>query len=103
MTTLELVARLDNLLSTAEAETANIDLFGPIPERGECPICLLPLPLKNGDTETKFMPCCGKCICKGCVIKNLLTEKEKGVTAEEFKCVFCRQLMEEACKDEIKV
>lgn len=42
MPTLELDARLDNLLSTTQAETADIDLFAPIQEREECPICLLP-------------------------------------------------------------
>ena len=44
MVSLELEARLDNLLSTAQAETANIDLFAPIQEKEECPICLIPLP-----------------------------------------------------------
>ena len=33
MTTLELEARLDNLLSTAQIETADIDIFAPIAER----------------------------------------------------------------------
>ena len=33
-------ARLDNLL-TAQEETANDDLYAPIAEREECPICLL--------------------------------------------------------------
>ena len=46
MISLELEARLDNLLCTAQAETADIDLLAPliITEREECPICLLPLP-----------------------------------------------------------
>ena len=43
MVSLELEARLDNLLATAQEETA--DMFAPIPEKEECPICLLPLPL----------------------------------------------------------
>jgi len=47
MTTLELGARLDNLLFTAKEETANDDLYAPILLREECPICLLPLPIKE--------------------------------------------------------
>jgi len=61
----ELEARLDNLLATARAETANIDLFAPIPEREECPLCMIQLPFK--EIETVFKPCCGKLICKGCM------------------------------------
>ena len=47
-TSLEIEARLDNLLSTAQAETENIDLFAPITDadREECPICLLPFPIR---------------------------------------------------------
>jgi len=47
MATLELEARLDNLLATAQTETADIDLLAPLPEREECPICLIPLPIKH--------------------------------------------------------
>ena len=45
MASLELEARLDNLLSTAQEETKDIDLFAPIPAREECPICLQILPI----------------------------------------------------------
>lgn len=90
MTTLELEARLDNLLATAQAETARIDLFAPIPEREECPICLLPLPIDK--TETVFMTCCGKHICSGCIHKSFKRDGEKGVQQNEIKCAFCRQL-----------
>ena len=44
MVTLELEARLDNLFATAQTETADIDLLAPIPEREECPICLISTP-----------------------------------------------------------
>ena len=89
MVSLELEARLDNLLSTAQTETANIDLFAPIPEREECPICMLPHPID--EEESSFQSCCGKLICRGCILKNLTTEKNNGVDLSEHKCVFCRQ------------
>jgi len=92
-TTLELEARLDNLLSKAQAETANIDLFAPIPGNEECPICLIPLPLN--DHEVVFMSsCCGKRVCMGCIHQNISTEiKNKGKqrSRAEMKCAFCRQ------------
>ena len=43
MVSLELEARLDNLLATAQKETADIDLFAPIPDKNECPMCMIPL------------------------------------------------------------
>ena len=90
MVSLELEARLDNLLSTAQAETANIDLFTPIQEREECPICLLPLPIK--EKETVFMSCCGKIICLGCMHKNFMTIiKDSKEKPRDTKCAFCRR------------
>lgn len=86
MASLELEVRLDNLLSTAQAETADIDLYAPIAEREECPICLVALPIK--ENEIVFMPCCGKSICDGCNYKQMLNDSQNGT---EEKCAFCRQ------------
>jgi len=90
MVSLELEARLDNLLSTAQAETADIDLFAPIEEREECPICMIPHSIQ--EDEIRFMNCCGKRICCGCVYKQTLTDIKKGVPKGEMKCAFCCQL-----------
>ena len=88
---LDLEARLDNLLATAQKETADFDLYAPITERRECPICMLPLPL--GSNETTFMNCCGKFICQGCMYKGVVTNLKNGTPQDEIKkCVFCRQL-----------
>jgi len=88
MTTLELEARLDNLLSTAQEETKYIDIFAPIPEKEECPICMIPLPITRN--EILFMSCCGKDICNGCVHKHIMTEMKKNKQTE-YKCAFCCQ------------
>ena len=90
MVTLELEARLDNLLATAQTETANIDLLAPLPEREECPICLVPLPINDDDTT--FHSCCGKYVCSWCIYKSVLKDIENGVQQDEIKCAFCRQL-----------
>ena len=89
MVSLELQARLDNLLSTAQAETADTDLFAPIAEKEECPLCLIPLPLT--ESEIVFMPCCGKTICNGCIYKSTIIAIENGIQKHEAKCAFCRQ------------
>ena len=88
MVLLELEARLNNLISTAQEETADIDLFAPMPEREECPICLIPLP---SDYEVVYQSCCGKQICLGCYYKHMVTDIKKGVQRKDDKCAFCRQ------------
>ena len=89
MARLELEARLDNLLSTAQEETKDIDLFAPIivADREECPICMIPLPLLGNDVS--FMYCCGKQICNGCAYKQMKNDFEKGKRVR--KCAFCCQ------------
>ena len=89
MASLELQARLDTLLSTAQAETADIDLFAPVMEKEECPICLIPLP--HRESEITFHICCGKRVCEGCIYKNRITEAKNGVPDSKHKCAFCRQ------------
>ena len=89
MASLELQARLDNLLATAQTEMADVDLFAPIQEREECPICMIPLPIE--DNEIRFMTCCGKSICIGCDYKQQMSEIKNGVPKSEQKCAFCCQ------------
>jgi len=90
MEALELEARLDNILATAQAETANLDIFAPIMLREECPICLLPLPIKHD--EIAFNACCGKNICLGCIYKNITREKDNADHPSKIGlCAICRQ------------
>lgn len=85
----ELKVLLDTLLATARAETADIDLFAPIPEREECPLCMILLPID--ELEIRFVVCCGKSICLGCLYKHMQTETKKGVPKGKQKCAFCCQ------------
>jgi len=93
VSSLELEARLDNLLANAQKETADTDLFAPIPEREECPLCLIPVSVKERDSVLKL--CCGKTICIGCGYKHMLTDmmNKKGVSHswDDYKCPFCQQ------------
>jgi len=106
MTTSDIEARLDNLLATAQAETADIDLFAPIiiKEREECPICMIPLPID--DIAMAFFECCGKRLCMGCVYKSKITDSRKNkneVPKHEEKCAFCRKPIVTAFKHRMKL
>jgi len=51
---------------------------------GDCPICLLPLPV---DEKKIMMHCCSKLICKGCCHANQRREIQESL---EQRCPFCR-------------
>lgn len=57
----------------------------PPPECGDCPICFLRLP--SLDTGSRYMSCCGKFICSGCIhaVQSRATKKEHNI------CPFCRK------------
>ena len=88
----QLKARIGYLLPTAQEETANIDLFAPITEREECPICMLPFPISGpmDRNEFVFMTCCGKYVCRGCLFRITMDEKKKGIKYHDTKCTHCR-------------
>ena len=50
--------------------------------RGDCPICMIPLPLDR--RRYVMMGCCSKVICKGCLNTIVLLETEASL------CPFCR-------------
>ncbi|KAK1733617.1 hypothetical protein QTG54_015660 [Skeletonema marinoi] len=52
--------------------------------RGDCPICMIPLPLK----KSIIMSCCSKLICRGCHYANQKREYEGRI---EHSCLFCRK------------
>ena len=53
--------------------------------RGDCPICLLPIPCEKGCTV--IYPCCSKFICHGCDHANTNREAEARLSSS---CPFCR-------------
>ena len=69
------------------------------PTREECPICMLPLPLKPGESINRT--CCGKTICQGCMtsqIKVDVLEGRQSGSGAVMNCPFCR---EKICEDDI--
>eukprot|EP00577_Skeletonema_sp_RCC1716_P017108 CAMPEP_0113412864 /NCGR_PEP_ID=MMETSP0013_2-20120614/23074_1 /TAXON_ID=2843 ORGANISM="Skeletonema costatum, Strain 1716" /NCGR_SAMPLE_ID=MMETSP0013_2 /ASSEMBLY_ACC=CAM_ASM_000158 /LENGTH=289 /DNA_ID=CAMNT_0000299409 /DNA_START=59 /DNA_END=924 /DNA_ORIENTATION=- /assembly_acc=CAM_ASM_000158 len=53
---------------------------------GDCPICMIPLPLDREKYGT--WTCCSKVICKGCAHANILREEDKKL---QHACPFCRE------------
>ena len=56
---------------------------------GDCPICLLPMPLFTTQDTVRFTiyDCCSKVVCNGCIHANDLREKEARLPSS---CPFCR-------------
>eukprot|EP00984_Skeletonema_dohrnii_P019807 scaffold9536_cov62-Skeletonema_dohrnii-CCMP3373.AAC.1 len=53
---------------------------------GDCPICMIPLPLHL--SKSNMMTCCSKVVCNGCYHANLLREDEEML---KHSCPFCRK------------
>ena len=71
-----------------EKQISDEELFKQPPPAEDCPICFLLLPsLASG---SKYMSCCGKLICSGCV--HAPVHDNQGNKVAEKKCAFCRAL-----------
>jgi hypothetical protein len=55
---------------------------------GDCPICMIPLPLDRN--KSSMMTCCSKVVCGGCDYANMMRELQDKL---EQKCPFCRELL----------
>lgn len=62
-------------------KVADETIFKEPPQREECPICMLPLPLDAA--EWKYQTCCGKTLCIGCIHAAFIADCRK-------LCPFCR-------------
>src|SRR6056300_469100 len=78
------------------AELNDKDLFEQpdSSDLGECPICCLPMPLVL--RKSRFMGCCSKIICHGCLHANQKRENEAGL---EQRCAFCREPLPESSEE----
>lgn len=63
---------------------------------GDCPICILPLPL----CQNRVMGCCSKLICTGCWYTNQKREVEQKLSP---KCPFCRHLVPKSTEEADKI
>lgn len=72
------------------------ELWKPHPPTEECPICLVPLPLRKD--QTNYLSCCGKVVCKACDAETDRAlhiandkRKKKKLPPMEALCQFCRE------------
>ena len=68
------------------AELHEEELFKQPPPKEDCPICFLRLPSLN--YGHRYMSCCGKVICSGCVYAPVYDDQGNIVVGK--KCPFCR-------------
>ena len=106
----DLEARVAALAERLDAELKGVDVFSPLEERDDCPLCMTTLPLAINEVE--FMPCCGKVVCKACSrlesIQALKKMAKFDDTAEVQKilndspCAFCRSARGESVVEKYK-
>ena len=68
------------------AELHDKRLFKQPPPKDDCPICFLLLP--SFHTGSKYMGCCGKTVCSGCIYAPVYDNQ--GNKVDNKKCPFCR-------------
>ena len=69
-----------------KAEKHDEELFKQPPPSEDCPICFLQLPTLN--TGWRYMSCCGKVLCSGCIHAPVYDNQGNKVTKKV--CPFCR-------------
>ena len=79
------------------AELHDEALFKEHPPGEECPICLLPLPIDA--RQSAFKSCCGKIICKGCIVAMIEEARGRGKIG---LCAFCRKPTPSSYEEDIK-
>ena len=81
---------MDDGYDSFREEESEIDLenYEP-PPRGDCPLCMCPMPTDKRKIE--HMLCCGKQLCQACSLDHATNSIQRGVDEDTWsKCVFCR-------------
>ena len=76
-------------------QTEDPDHWKPCPPPEDCPVCMVPLPMRNDGSA--YFPCCGKTICSACEEEstrahNIINSKRAKKELPPLKecCAFCR-------------
>jgi len=75
------------------------ELFKQPPPEEDCPICFQRLPYLD-PTGKKYMSCCGKVLCSGCI--HAPVYDNQGNKVAEKKCAFCRIPFPKSNEEQIK-
>ena len=80
-------AHKDDCKEIAHAKEV-MEEFKANPMTEECPICMMRLPM--GANEHCYQSCCGKTICRGCLVASEKTQS-KDLADPDPPCAFCRR------------
>jgi len=80
------------------AELHDERLFKQPPPKNDCPICFLLLPSMK--TGYRYMSCCGKVICSGCMYAPVYDDQ--GNKVDNQKCPFCRTPAPKSIEEALK-
>jgi len=101
----ELQYRLQQLLKKQRerrlrqvTELHNEKLFEQPPPKEDCPICIIRLPTLV--TGRRYMSCCGKLLCSGCVYAPVYDHR--GNIVKKRRCPFCRAPYPTSVKENIQ-
>jgi len=79
-------------------ELHNEKLFEQPPPKEDCPICIIRLPTLV--TGRRYMSCCGKLLCSGCVYAPVYDHR--GNIVKKRRCPFCRAPYPTSVKENIQ-
>jgi len=106
----DLEARVAALAERLDAELKGVDVFSPLEERDDCPLCMTTLPLDI--KEVDFMPCCGKVVCSACshlediqALKKMAKVDDTAAVQkilDDSPCAFCRSAKGESVVEKYK-
>jgi len=106
----DLEARVAALAERLDAELKGVDVFSPLEERDDCPLCMTTLPLDI--KEVDFMPCCGKVVCSACsrlegiqALKKMAKFDDTAAVRkilDDSPCAFCRSATGESVVEKYK-
>ena len=97
-------ANVDNIcigglsIGKSELDTNEVRLFEQPPPKEDCPICIIRLPTLV--TGRRYMSCCGKLLCSGCVYAPVYDHR--GNIVKKRRCPFCRAPYPTSVKENIQ-
>jgi len=81
------------------------ELWKPHPPTEECPLCLVPLPLRQD--QVTYWACCGQSVFEACNSEAFralaITNRERNLPPMEESCAFCRQPIEKDGSEWVKM
>ena len=101
----EIIKKSDSICLENVEKISDEKLFKQPPPAEDCPICFLRLPTLQNilNSGTRYMSCCGKTICSGCVHAPVYDNQGNKVDNDkQNECPFCRIVAPKSNEEIIK-